>query len=159
MENPLRAYRSNSVKKILLVCAGNICRSPMAKVIFEQKLKEISKLNEFKIDSAACDGPTDQSATTEAREAIMRMYGKDLLASHKPKNLTQDMVQHADLILVMSEKMKEGLPVGKAYTLKEYAGDAGSIADPFWGNVDTFLKTAQEISSAIDKIIPQLICQ
>ncbi|MBI2850678.1 MAG: low molecular weight protein arginine phosphatase [Chloroflexi bacterium] len=146
----------NPRKKILLVCGGNTCRSPMAKVIFEQKLEAIGKLDEFETDSAAYDGPTYQNATKEARQAMIALYGKDLLASHQAKKLTADLMQQADLILVMSDRMKKGLPAEKTYTLKEYAGETGSIADPFGGDVATYLKTAKEISNAADKMIPKL---
>ncbi|MCR4393531.1 MAG: hypothetical protein NUV31_04065 [Dehalococcoidales bacterium] len=149
--------RFSAKKKILLVCGGNTCRSPMAKVIFEQKLKAIGKHNEFVIDSAAYDSPTYPDASQPAREAIKKLYGADLLASHRSKKLTPDLAKEADLILVMSSRMKENLPPEKTYTLKEYAGDAGSIADPFGRDVKTYLKTAQEISNAIDKIIPKLM--
>ena len=145
--------------KILLVCVGNTCRSPMAKVIMEQKLKAKGKLNEFEIDSAAYDSPTYQSATKQGRQAIMRLYGEDLLASHQSKKLTSSLFQQADLILVMTTRMKDGLPAEKTYTLKEYAGEAGSIADPFGGDVGTYMRVAKEISDTVDKIIPKLLSQ
>jgi hypothetical protein len=45
------------------------------------------------------------------------------------------------------------------YTLKEYVGDTGDIADPFGGDVNTYLKNAKEISDSVDKIIPKLLHQ
>lgn len=150
------AQNVSTLRNILLVCGGNTCRSPMAKVIFEQKLKALGKLEEHKIDSAAYDGPTYQKATKEGRAAIMILYGSDLLASHQSKKITPDLIQTADLILVMSPRMKIGLPAEKTYTLKEYAGDTGDIADPFGGDVNAYLKTAKDISGAVDKIIPKL---
>ena len=148
--------RDSTSKNVLLVCGGNTCRSPMAKVIFEQKLNALGKFEEFKIDSAAYDSPTYQKATKEGRAAIMILYGSDLLASHQSKKITPDLIQTADLILVMSPRMKIGLPAEKTYTLKEYAGDTGDIDDPFGGDVNTYLKTATDISGAVDKIIPKL---
>ena len=89
----------------------------------------------------------------------MILFGEDLLASHQSKIITPNLIQQADLILVMSSRMKVGLPKEKTYTLKEYAGDTGDIADPFGGNVDIYLKTAKEISDVVDKIIPKLLSQ
>ncbi|MFC1991697.1 low molecular weight protein arginine phosphatase, partial [Chloroflexota bacterium] len=54
-------------KVILLVCSGNTCRSPMAKVILEQKLREREQLNRFEIDSAAFNGANHQEASRNAR--------------------------------------------------------------------------------------------
>ena len=143
-------------KQILLICGGNTCRSPMAKVILADKLKKASKLEAFMIDSAAYDYPTYQGASTNAREAIKHLFGEDLLVSHTAKKLTPDLVEGADLILVMGAGMKKGLPQEKTWTLKEYAGGTGDIVDPFDGNIDTYVTCAKEISSLLEKVLPKL---
>ncbi len=112
-------------KQILLICGGNTCRSPMAKVILADKLKKVSKLEAFMIDSAAYDYPTYQGASTNARKVIKQLFGEDLLVSHTAKKLTPDLVEGADLILVMGAGMKKGLPQEKTWTLTEYAGELG----------------------------------
>jgi protein-tyrosine-phosphatase len=143
-------------KRILFVCGGNTCRSPMAKVVLEHKLEKAGKSDKFIIDSAAYGYPTYQGASINARETIKRLLGEDLLVSHKAKKLTPDLIEHADLILVMEERMKSGLPIHKTWTLREYAGGTGDIADPFGGTLETFLERAEEMSGLIDKIIPKL---
>jgi protein-tyrosine-phosphatase len=97
-------------KRILIVCGGNTCRSPMAKVILEQKLAELGKMDHFEIDSAAYDAPTLLTASKGAKEAIMALYGEDILASHMPKKLTAGLARQADLILVMLDQDEEGTP-------------------------------------------------
>ena len=143
-------------KRILFICGANTCRSPMAKVILEEKLKNTGKIDEFLIDSSAYGYPTYQGASTNAREAIKQLFGEDLLASHKAKKLTPPLVVKADLILVMEKSMKAGLPQDRTWTLKEYAGGTGDIADPFGGNIDTYLKCAEEISSFLETVLPKL---
>lgn len=145
-----------SKKRILFVCGGNTCRSPMAKVILQQKLKAKGMLDRFEIDSAAYGPPTQEGASTNAREVIKKLFGDDLLASHKSKKLTPELIEQADLILVMKAGMKESLPQAKAWTLKEYAGGAGDVADPYGGGLDTYLKCAQEISGALEGVLPKL---
>ena len=143
-------------KQILLICGGNTCRSPMAKVILADKLKKANKLEAFMIDSAAYDYPTYQGASTNARKAIKQLFGEDLLVSHMTKKLTPDLVEGADLILVMVAGMKKGLPQEKTWTLKEYAGGTGDVVDPFDGNIDTYVACAKEISSLLEKVLPKL---
>lgn len=144
-------------KRILFVCGGNTCRSPMAKVILEQKLKAGGHLARFEVDSAAYDRPTDEGASNEARETIKRLFGSDLLLSHESKKLSSELVDRADLILVMGTRMKKGLPAEKTWTLKEYSGGNGDIADPYRRDIDVYLKCAKEISRALDAMLPKLL--
>ena len=143
-------------KKILLICGGNTCRSPMAKAILEQKLKESGRFDDFMVDSAAYGYPTYRGASTNAREAIKRLFGEDLLASHKAKKLTVELAEQADLILVMEKRIKRDLPQNRTWTLKEYAGVTGDVTDPIGGDVDTYLICAKEISKLLDKLLTRL---
>ncbi|MFC1995511.1 hypothetical protein ACFLVM_01355 [Chloroflexota bacterium] len=140
----------------MLICGGNTCRSPMTKVILADKLKKASKLEAFMINSTAYDYPTYQGASTNAREAINQLFGEDLLVSHMAKKLTPDLVEGADLILVMGADMKRGLPREKTWTLKEYSGGTGDVVDPFGGNIDTYITCAKEISSLLEKVLTKL---
>lgn len=144
-------------KRVLVVCGGNTCRSPMAKVILEQKLKARGKIGGFEVDTAAYDAPTSTGASPNAREAIKKLLVDDLLASHKAQKITPDLVKRADLILVMGARMKKGLPYGKTWTLKEYVGDSGDVADPFGGSVETYISCAHEISDALEKALSSLL--
>ena len=125
----------------------------MAKVILEQKLKALGKLPEFEIDSAAYDGPTFNGASSHAKEALKKLFGSDLLASHKAKKITPELADQADLILVMEARMKKGLPPGKTWMLKEYAGGSGDVVDPFSGGLDNYLLCARELSVELELIV------
>lgn len=144
-------------KTILLVCGGNTCRSPMAKVILEQKLTALGEFHKFEVDSAAYDGPTFAGASDNAWAAIKQLFRQDLLASHKAKKLTPELAEKADLILVMGARMKKGLPTGKIWTLKEYAGGYGDVKDPYGGSLEVYLECASEISAALDGVVAKLL--
>jgi protein-tyrosine-phosphatase len=143
-------------KRVLFVCGGNTCRSPLAKVILEQKLKARGELERFQVGSAAYDGPTHQWASINARRAVRTLYGDDLLASHTARRLTPDMIEQADLILVMEARMKSGLPPEKTWTLREYGGGSGDIPDLFGDSLDVYLDCAHDISSALEDILSKL---
>lgn len=113
----------NGKRRILVVCGGNTCRSPMAKIILEQMLEEEGLRWQFEVDSAAYRGPDGTSAHPHARKTIEKRYGADLLARHVPKKLTDGMAEQSDLIIVMENYMKGGLPAKKVIVL--------DIPDPF----------------------------
>ncbi len=82
-------------QKILTVCAGNICRSPIAEGLLKQSLP-----NHFVASAgiaALVDHPADDKAVR-----IAAKHGLDLSA-HRAKQLTPQMCLFADLILVMEE--------------------------------------------------------
>lgn len=82
-------------QKILIVCAGNICRSPIAEGLLKQSLPD------HFIASAGIAALVDHPADDKAIR-VAQVHGLDLSA-HKAKQLTPQMCLFADLILVMEE--------------------------------------------------------
>ena len=72
------------------------------------------------------------------------------MATHKPKKLTTESIEKADIILAMTEAIKNELPQEKNWTFKEYAGSSGDVWDPFGHVFENYLKCANEISDVID---------
>lgn len=137
-----------SLKRILLVCEGNTCRSPMGKVILEQRLKSEGLEKQFRVDSAAYGEPSGISANPNARQAIKELYGVDFLASHIPKKLTKIMADEADLIVVMEDYMKAGLPQNKVIAL--------GIKDPLGSDKEIYKACAGAIKQSFENIWPQV---
>jgi len=143
--------------KVLFVCLGNTCRSPMAKVIFEKILKQRGLENEMFTDSAAKGYPSGSSANPKAREAIIKLYGVDLLADHMPKSIGSLDLADFDLILTMDKDLKRGLQPEKTYTLKEYAGLKGKIDDPWGEDLDVYIRCRDEIKDCLERIIERIL--
>jgi protein-tyrosine-phosphatase len=122
----------------------------MAKVIFEQLHSKEIAAGKISTDSAAYDTPSGPEASTGARNAIKKLFGQDLLQGHRPKKCNQDLMEWADVIVVMTGRMKNGMPPSKTKTLKEYAGGTGDISDPYMQSDTVYLQCTNEIKRLIE---------
>jgi protein-tyrosine phosphatase len=115
------------MNSILVVCIGNICRSPMGEAIVAAKLPHLQ------VSSAGIGALVGNHADPIARE-LMAERGLDI-ESHRARQLTSLMCQKADLILVMDEEQRlhinqrHPFARGKLFRL----GDVGQmdIPDPY----------------------------
>ena len=86
--------------------------------------------------------------------AVMEERGLDISA-HRSKQLTEEMVREADLILTMTERHAALVCTffsharGKTKTLAAFAGKEGDVADPFGGSLETYRACAQQIESLL----------
>lgn len=138
-------------KKILFVCTGNTCRSAMAAAMMNDIA--VKKNLNVLIDSAGVFAEPGDRASEEAVHA-MAVRGIDL-TEHRAKPLTQEIIDMADVVLTMTEAHKMILAQAcgdKVYTLLEYAGGKGDIADPFGGDFEEYNAAADEIYSALVNI-------
>ncbi len=85
---------------ILVVCTGNICRSPMAEGLLRYLFPE--KFQEKAIISSAGTDALHGNLATDFAIRAMQEYGVDI-SSHRARRLTRQMISEADLILVMEK--------------------------------------------------------
>lgn len=142
-------------KKILFLCTGNTCRSAMAAAM----MADIAEKNDLDIlvDSAGVFAPIGECAADNAI-AVMKKRGIDL-SLHRTKPLTEELINMADVILVMTEAHKmliENMARDKVFTLAEYAGSKGDISDPYGGDLDEYEKAADEINDLLVDIAEKL---
>ncbi len=124
-------------KRILFVCAGNLCRSFMAERIFRKQLNK-RDLPHVQAESAGLLDLAGADADPRA-VSILREKGMDG-SSHQSRTLSADMVARADMILVMEATQREELlrrhpeAEGKVRLLKSFslhgAGGSLDIEDP-----------------------------
>lgn len=147
-----RCLGGDRMKKILFVCTGNTCRSPMAEGLFNRFAEKNN------IDAAATSAGifvTERRINKNSIDA-MKDFGIDI-SSHIPMQLEDYTMSEADFIITMTSSHKSylisnGFPSAKIFTLAEFAGSSGDISDPYGLDLDVYRKTAEEI----DKLIKQI---
>ena len=147
---------------VLFVCSGNTCRSPLAEGVARSLLQNESR--EFEVSSAgtfAMDGGCASSGSLE----VARENGLDL-ESFTTQRLTSEVLDRADLVLVMEPGHRSGVlglsPVAdtKTWLLGEVSGHRGpeaAVADPFGGSLDSYRRTFQKIAKLIREGLPRIL--
>lgn len=138
---------------VLFVCTANICRSPMASVLFRQIVERISGDLEWRIESAGTWGFENLPAAQGA-QLVMQTRGLDL-SEHRSRIVTASIIQNADVILTMERGHKESLAIEfpehrqRIFMLSELIGQAFDIPDPIGGPLSGYEQTAQDIEQIL----------
>lgn len=127
---------------VLFVCLGNICRSPMAEVVFNDMLEKEGLAGKVSVDSAATSSYEVGNPTHEG--TVERLAKEGLSAEGIRSRPLNDNDLDADYIVAMDssniENIKDfidGRNSGKVRKLLSYAGRDDDIADPWYtGNFD-----------------------
>ena len=144
--------------KILFVCTGNSCRSPMAHAMAQDIIGRLG--HEIKADSAGIY-PGAGSASPHAQK-IMAEMGLDL-SNHKTASVNDYNMDEYHLILTMTQAHKNHIAAllgdvdEKLYTLGEYIGVDGDISDPFGGDEEEYRQCAMQIKSLLELAIPKIV--
>jgi protein-tyrosine phosphatase len=146
------------VRNVLFLCKGNICRSPLAEVYFRSKLKPECGIM---VRSAGLDTTNGKPAHNFARQ-VAEQYGLTL-EPHLTMQMVREMVEEADLILVMEFAQLVGLVKlcprvkSKVFVLGEFMnGKRIDIADPFSGTIEDFKKCFRVIRASCDSLAEKI---
>jgi protein-tyrosine-phosphatase len=113
--------------------------------------------------SSAGTGAWDGAPVSEGAYLVALERGLDL-SEHRARLLTREMVQEADLVLVMSRHHRARVAdLGggdKVFVLGEYAGREGASAevrDPFGGDLEGYRQTYAELTELLDGVVNRLV--
>ncbi len=145
-------------RSILVLCTGNICRSPYAAALLRRHLAEFLE-SEEQIQSAGFIGP----GRAAPQEAIRVAAARDLdLSGHRSQLITERLVRGAEVILVMSGELERTLrnrfPVGRTPIcvlgdLDPVSIDAREIRDPFQQELRVFELAYARIDRCVTEFV------
>ncbi|MFS6938708.1 hypothetical protein [Neisseria animaloris] len=135
-------------QKILIVCIGNICRSPTAERLLQQKMPLLN------ISSAGLRAVTGKDAELQAIRTALK-HGV-IVAGHTARQLTPEMCKEADLILVMEpihiEMVADILPEARRKTMLFAQWlPKKSIPDPFRQPDEVFEAVYRQLADAAEQ--------
>jgi protein-tyrosine phosphatase len=136
------------IRHILVVCVGNICRSPMAEALLMSALRG---QDEFTVESAGLGALVGHPASAYAVE-LMQEMGEDI-SGHRARQIHPDMVHAADLVLVMEAGHKRAIddadPTarGKVHRLGEWQDK--DIDDPYRQPKTAFADALADIKTGV----------
>lgn len=162
----IRINETRYMKKIMFVCHGNICRSPMAEYIMKNLAEEASTGGELLIASSATSSEEIGNGIYPYAEQTLRRHGLSG-AGHRARRFTADDYNNSDLVVVMEDYNIRNLLrligcdcEGKVWKLLDFTADTpvrgmgDDISDPWYhGNFD---KTYDEISAGCKALMRYL---
>lgn len=149
------------MKKIVFVCTGNTCRSPMAEGLLRALLPADSGWEVCSAGICAGDGfPVSRNSVDALREKEID------ISNHLSQNLSPELIEQADLLVTMTRQHRVAIlsfspeSADKVFLLKSFGiaqSAAADIADPVGEGLDVYRRVRDEIDAALPDLILYLM--
>lgn len=140
------------MKRVLFICTGNTCRSPMAEALLRHY-----GAGKFEVKSAGVFASAGSDASLYAKDALAK---KGISITHASQQVTDELLAWADIVLTMTESHKHLLlqyhprTEEKVHTLYGFIeGDNKDISDPFGGTLSIYQSTLEEMEKLIQTLL------
>lgn len=150
--------------KVLMVCLGNICRSPLAEGILQEKVKQ-HHLN-WVVDSAGTNGIHVAEAPHKLSQKVAKANGLDISQQISRQFFAKDFEEYDRIYVMAKDVMQEVKRIAGYkfdankvdYFLNElHAGENKDVPDPWYGNEDGYVKVYALINKTCDAIIEKCL--
>jgi protein-tyrosine phosphatase len=151
------------IVRVLLVCMGNLCRSPTAEGVLRQKLAQAGLARLIEVDSAGTHGyhvgnPPDPRAQ---RHAAQRGYD---LSKLRARRVREEDFERFDLVLAMDDDNLSELealrrpesPAEVGLLMDHCSGRGRTVPDPYYGDAAGFERVLDDVEAACDGLLAHL---
>jgi protein-tyrosine phosphatase len=148
------------VKKILFVCLGNICRSPLAEGIFAELVKKAGKKDEFIIESAGT-GNWHEGHQVDPRSRDVAIKHGISIDAQRARQIQKKDISYFDHVVAMDKVNKKDLEAfgfKNVTLLREYGTEEDDldVPDPYYGLENGFEEIYQIIERCCTKYLEHL---
>lgn len=149
------------MKKILFVCHGNICRSPMAEFVMKSLVREAGLADEIAVASKALHTDEIGSDTHRGTRAVLQAHGIPCTKRSAALMRREDYDAYDCIVGMDRENMHDldrltgGDPAGKVHKLLSFVGERRDVADPWYtGDFDA---TYRDVDAGCRALLAQLV--
>lgn len=153
--------------KVLFVCLGNICRSPLAESIFRHKAAERGVADEFEVDSAGTSG-YHVGAPPDAR-SVATALGRGVPVKGASRQVQREDLERFDYVIVMDTENFEAVErlrreTGRevrVHRLREWDPEGGEldVPDPYYGGSDGFERVHDLVERSCEALLDHLLSE
>lgn len=146
--------------KILFICHGNICRSPMAEFVMKDMVQRANRQSQFYIASAATSteeigNPVHRGTREKLKSVGISTAGKTAVQMKRSDYAKYDYLIGMDSWNIRNMLMiSGGDPEGKVHKLLEFAGSSRDVADPWY--TGDFESTYRDVLAGCQGLLKQL---
>lgn len=143
---------ANVINKVLFVCIGNICRSPIAEGLFKQALPEKAVFSAGL--SAMVGDPADPLSIQ-----LMLEHGIDI-REHRARNMAGWMISETDLIVTMDQDQKrfieQRFPAARGKVVRIGESEKYDVPDPYRQGLSVFRHSYNLIAHGVDQLVERI---
>ena len=152
--------------RVLFVCTGNICRSPLAEAVFREQARAAGALDRFEIDSAGTHGWHQGEQADPRAQAVGRRHGAEVTS--RARRVQADDFARFDIMLAMDRghlrELRERCPPdarARLHLMREFDEHPGNgaemdVPDPYYDGIQAFEQVYAILEPSCRRLLAEL---